>query len=189
MRRRRQGGPPAVGHHADLVGAIKLVPRQVEQEHHVGTGRRQHPGKVDLVHLEHGSLGPPVGHQGRHVSGRHVRPGLVADHVVTVGAERDGQQPGRCGLAVRPADQSHAPARRQSPQELRVDLEAGPTAGHRALAPAETTRRGVDRARRGEREAIPHCSVTKEAWCAPIRRPSAGDALSILRGASRKWPT
>ena len=94
-------------HHPDLVGAVELVAGEIEQHHHRGLGGGQHPGQVDLVDLEHRQGGAAIAGQRGHVSGRHVRTGLVAHHLRPAGPQRHGEQPGRRRLAVGAAHQRH----------------------------------------------------------------------------------
>ena len=135
VRRRGERRPPATRHHPHLVGAVQLVTRQVEQHHDDRPRRGEHPREVDLVHLQDGAVGVGSGQCGD-MTRRHVRPGLVAHHLVTGGAERHRQQPRRRGLAVRPGDECHLAPRAQVLEELRIEPQPGPASGDGSLAAA-----------------------------------------------------
>ena len=97
--------------------------------------RGEHPREVDLVHLQDGAVGVRPGQRGD-VTRWHVRPGLVAHDRVARGGERHRQQPRRRGLAVGPGDQSHLAPGAQVLEQLRIEPQPGPSAGHRSLAAA-----------------------------------------------------
>ena len=122
-----------------------------------GGGRRrgEHARQVHLVGLEHGAARLRPGQRG-HVSRRHVRTRLVAHDGVAGRAERHREQPGRRGLPVGARDERDLAPRAQVLEQPGVEPEAGPAAGHGALAAPEATRRGIDDARRGAGELCPH---------------------------------
>ena len=111
--------PPAPGHQPDLRRPVHLVPAEVEQHHHPGLGRLDHPGQVLLVHFEHrvrglGRLAQRGGQARLHVGAERVRGDLLAER-----AERRGDQPGRGRLAVGPGDQDDLAVRGEQGEQAR----------------------------------------------------------------------
>ena len=87
-----------------------------------------------VVDLQHGVRGVPRLRQGGGVSGRHVGAEGVGRHRSQY-ADRGGGQSGGGRLAVGAGDQGDIPAGRQMGEEVRVDLQADPSADHGTVAP------------------------------------------------------
>ena len=127
------GDPPG------LVGAVQLVPADVEQRDGAGPDGPGHLRQPDLVDLERG--GPvqrPAGQRVDHAR-RHVRAaGVAGDRPLH--AERGGEHAGRGRLAVGPADAGGGAAGGDGRQHVGIDLQRDLAADHLAGAAAEPAR-------------------------------------------------